>query len=58
VTGFQVAITLSQPLSWPRGAQEEMARLVPFVSSRLGVHGSYSFVLPTSPRCHPRTAPP
>ena len=25
---------------------EDMARLSPFVSSHLGVHGSYSFILP------------
>jgi hypothetical protein len=39
--------------------EEDMARLSPFVSSHLGVHGSYSFVLPDlAPRCHPRTARP
>ena len=26
--------------------EEDMARLSPFVSSQLGVHGSYSFILP------------
>ena len=26
--------------------KEDMARLSPFVSSHLGVHGSYSFILP------------
>ena len=26
--------------------EEDMARLSPFVSSHLGVHGTYSFVLP------------
>ena len=35
----------SRPRAYPV-REEDMARLSPFVSSHLGVHGTYSFVLP------------
>jgi len=38
---------------------EDMARLSPFVNTHLGVHGTYSFLLPDlAPRHHPRAARP